>query len=272
MPSTYPNFAEQANPPKVPPAPFRGIMTGAGHSSVFLSPVQERRILNWREGASTTASSPNKGHKTKSAPPSVGRWSSKGEEGSITDSCDCSCAVCQAASASISGPVTSCSCTFHSPRSRTSHKTKKKKGPKSYYSKRTAPETLNMTQTLPAMMTVRPKTPPAAWRPPKVKASPTWSQFAESQGQAPSAYGMGMGWGGGAGAPTQWVGRESNPMAVAPKVDMPRIAGVRDPISTAYFRRMFPPAPGQMPFGGAVMPGAHSLQAFGMPAGGPYGF
>ncbi|ODO00767.1 hypothetical protein L198_03094 [Cryptococcus wingfieldii CBS 7118] len=269
MPSTYPITAEQAKPAKVPGA-FRGVVTGAGHSSVFLSPVQERRILNWREGASTVAPS----QKTKSAPPSVGRRSSKGE-GSLAGSCAYSCAECQAA-ASVSAPVTSCSCTFHSVQSRTSHKLRKKKGPKSYYSNRTAPESSNMTPTLPAMMTVRPKTPPAGSRPPKLK-SPGYNQFVESQGQAPSAYGLGMGMGSGAGAPTQWVAPQSNPMAAskpmtAPKAELPRVAGVRDPISTAYFRRMFPPAPGQVPFGGVVMPGAHPPQAFGMPAGGPYSF
>ncbi|ODO06879.1 hypothetical protein I350_04239 [Cryptococcus amylolentus CBS 6273] len=240
MPSTYPITAEQAKPAKVPGA-FRGVITGPGHSRVFLSPVQEQRILNWREGASTVASS----QKTKSAPPSVGRRSSKGE-GSLAGSCACSCAECQAA-ASV-----------------------KEEGHQDYYSNRTAPETSNMTPTLPAMMTVRPKTPPAGRRPPKLK-SPGYDQFVESQVQAPSAYGLRMGMGSGAGAPTQWVAPQSNPMAAskpmtAPKADLPRVAGVTDPISTAYFRRKFPPAPGQVPFGG-VPP-----QAFGMPAGGPYSF
>ncbi|KAE8542451.1 hypothetical protein D1P53_001230 [Cryptococcus gattii VGV] len=69
MPSNYPAPPQYAKPAKIPGA-FKGVITGAGHSSIYLTPVQEERIINWRE--TSTSSQPSR-PKVKSGPASSER-------------------------------------------------------------------------------------------------------------------------------------------------------------------------------------------------------
>nr|ODN95582.1 hypothetical protein L204_04123 [Cryptococcus depauperatus CBS 7855] len=232
MSNTYPVPPKIAKPAKVPGA-FRGVFTGAGHSNIFLSPVQEARILDWRAGAAT----PSKSH-SKSAPPSAGPGTSK------MSSSECTC-VSDGRKGNVSPPSSS-SCVAHS------YKNKCRKGPnshvKSYYSKRTGPERSLTTQDLPMSITVRPKTPPAGLRPPKFKAK-SWTSSPTQSGFIPvTAQSHGL---------PQWTMSPIQAEAQVEPPPMPRIAGARDPISQAYWRRMFPP----------TVPGVLPPQAFGMPAG-----
>lgn len=212
MPSNYPAPPQYAKPAKIPGA-FKGVITGAGHSSIYLTPVQEERIINWRQ--ISTSSQPSR-PKVKSAPASVRLPSNS--------SCTCTCTDCQESPSAI----TSCSCSFHSPKLKTPCKSKKGKGPnshvKSYYSRNTAPESSNMTSTLPAMMTVRPKTLPVGRQPPKVKINKAWAASRSSYEQiSPPITG-----------PPQWTVPFASPMDMFPantEIQMPRIAGSRDPIS-----------------------------------------
>ncbi|OWZ66724.1 hypothetical protein AYX14_02314 [Cryptococcus neoformans] len=243
MSNNYPAPPRYAKPAKIPGA-FRGVITGAGHSSIYLTPVQEERILNWREASTSSQPSRPKG---KSSPASV-RLSSN------CSSCTCTCIDCQG------GPsrTTSCCCSVHSPKSKTSHQSKKGKGPnsrvKSYYSRNTAPESSNMTPTLPTMMTVRPKAIPIGRQPPQIKANKTWAASRPSYEQISQLR----------TGPPQWTAPDASPMDITPlntEIPMLRIAGSRDPISQSYWRRMFPPAmPTAMPAFGVLPP-----QVFGMP-------
>lgn len=212
MPSNYPAPPQYAKPAKIPGA-FKGVITGAGHSSIYLTPVQEERIINWRQ--ISTSSQPSR-PKVKSAPASVRLPSNS--------SCTCTCTDCQESPSAI----TSCSCSFHSPKLKTPCKSKKGKAPnshvKSYYSRNTAPESSNMTSTLPTMMTVRPKTLPVGRQPPKVKINKAWAASRSSYEQiSPPITG-----------PPQWTVPFASPMDMFPantEIQMPRIAGSRDPIS-----------------------------------------
>lgn len=96
MPSNYPAPPQYAKPAKIP-GPFKGVITGAGHSSIYLTPVQEERIINWRE--TSTSSQPSQ-PKVKSAPASVRLPSNS--------SCTCTYTDCQ------EGPsaITSCNCSL----------------------------------------------------------------------------------------------------------------------------------------------------------------
>ncbi|KIR34612.1 hypothetical protein I352_02863 [Cryptococcus deuterogattii MMRL2647] len=92
-----------------------------------------------------------------------------------------------------------------------------------------------MTSTLPTMMTVRPKTLPVGRQPPKFKINKTWAAPRSSYEQIlPPLTG-----------PPQWTVPCASPMDTFPadtEIQMPRIAGSRDPISQNYWRRIFPPA------------------------------
>lgn len=212
MLSNYPAPPQYAKPAKIPGA-FKGVITGTGHSSIYLTPVQEERIINWRE---TSTSSQLSRPKVTSAPASVRLPSNS--------SCTCTYTDCQESSSAI----TPCSYSFHSPNSKTPCKSKKGKGPnshvKSYYSRNTAPDSSNMTSTLPTMMTVRPKTLPVGRQPPKFKINKTWAAPRSSYEQIlPPLTG-----------PPQWTVPCASPMDIFPadtEIQMPRIAGSRDPIS-----------------------------------------
>lgn len=210
MPSNYPAPRQYAKPAKIPGA-FKGVITGAGHSSIYLTPVQEERIINWRE--TSTSSQPSQ-PKVKSAPASVRLPSNS--------SCTCTYTDCQ------EGPsaITSCNCSFHSPKLATPCKSKKGKSPnshvKSYYSRSTAPYSSNMTSTLPTMMTVTPKTLGGGRQPPKVKTNKTWAASRSSYEQISPP------------GPPQWTLPCASPMDIFPantEIQLPRMAGSRDPIS-----------------------------------------
>lgn len=241
MPSKYPASPRYAKPTKIPGAFNKGVITGAGHSSIYLTPVQEERILNWREAS--TSSQPRRPN-VRSAPASVRLPSN-------SSICTCTCTDCQG----NPSPIMSCCCSGHSPKSKTSRQSKKDKGPnshvKSYYSRNTAPESSNMTPTLPTMMTVRPKTVPIGRQPPKIKANKTWAASRPTYEQtSPLTAG-----------PPQWTAPGDSPMDITPlntEIPMFRIAGSRDPISQSYWKRMFPPA---------AMPTA--MPAFGLLVGEP---
>ncbi|WVQ79301.1 hypothetical protein IAT38_001398 [Cryptococcus sp. DSM 104549] len=283
MPSTYPSQYKHAKPAKMPSA-FNGVITGAGHSSVYLTPVQEERILNWREGAETPVKP-----MIKSAPASVdvslrskssGGKSGGGASGTVC-TCTCTCGGMGTDCPACGSPPTSCGCSVHSPRSKSSRKSKKSdQSPnanvKGYYSSKRTASSSNMTTTLPAMMTVRPRTPPPGRRPPVLNMTKANMYRGDKKGM-PSpeqleAYRLGS------PPPPQFGGA---PMVLGPEREaavpeqpqppppLPRIAGARDPMSTNYWRQMFPPAAGGMPIFRA---GIHPPQAFGMPAGGAFGF
>ncbi|WVF68551.1 hypothetical protein IAT40_003319 [Kwoniella sp. CBS 6097] len=134
---------------------------------------------------------------------------------------------------------------------------------KGYYSSSRKQTGSNMTKTLPVMMTVRPKTPPRALRNPALalrmatfrKPDPDHDQITGGSGSgspsSPVCPGpqQGRAYEAGSPPPIQWApapGQEVpvRQMAIpkAPQApNLPRIAGVRDPISTNYYRNMFPP-------------------------------
>nr|KIR46842.1 hypothetical protein I312_03733 [Cryptococcus bacillisporus CA1280] len=108
-----------------------------------------------------------------------------------------------------------------------------------------------MTSTLPTMMTVTPKTLGGGRQPPKVKTNKTWAASRSSYEQISPP------------GPPQWTLPCASPMDIFPantEIQLPRMAGSRDPISQNYWRRMFPPAmPTAMPAFGVPTP-----QVFGM--------
>ncbi|OCF35147.1 hypothetical protein I316_03189 [Kwoniella heveanensis BCC8398] len=224
-PHTYPvgQASRSSRLPKgrQPPQP---LFLGSGQSSMYLSPVQEARIKSWAEGASTAATPPPSTATTAAAKKKVSK------------------------SAPASDPDRD--------HDRDRHL---KGGPnanvKGYYSSSRKQTGSNMTKTLPEMMTVRPKTPPRALRNPASalrmatfqKPDPdqtgTSSPVSPGHGQQARAYEAGS------PPPIQWAPAPGQDVPVrqmtvprAPQApNMPRIAGVRDPISTNYYRNMFPP-------------------------------
>nr|XP_031859742.1 uncharacterized protein CI109_004814 [Kwoniella shandongensis]KAA5526814.1 hypothetical protein CI109_004814 [Kwoniella shandongensis] len=235
MPSTHPawqqTYAMPASPSAAKQQQIR--LASAQHSgNMFLNPVQEARILNWRQGASTATASTNivspttansskqKTKKSKSAPASVqfsGSCSSGGGCGGGNQPCP-TCA----------SPPTTCSCS--TARSPSSTKTKSKHSPrtadtsgktkvKGYYSskRKETSSGMSMTPTLPFMMTVRPKTPPPGRSKPKVRQPP------QLNGSSSAA-----GW---SQPPTLMHPPEREVAKPTDQPQIPRIAGARDPVS-----------------------------------------
>ncbi|WVW86792.1 hypothetical protein I302_108846 [Kwoniella bestiolae CBS 10118] len=229
---------------------------GPSQSSAFLSPVQEARINSWRAGASTATPPGPKSNKVKSAPASIGDPSSKGS----TCTCTCTCTQCGGAECpTCGGSVTGCSCSIHSPKSKSSHKSKKSsgkgdKGPNAhvhgYYSSgRRQTSEKHLTRPEPPLP-VSPKLPInfAVLKAPDKLELPDIDRVREHQtGVLP---------------PVQWPpapGQEIPMRAMAKPAKeppLPRIAGVRDPVTQNYYRNMFPPyAHGPTP----MIPGIHPI-------------
>ncbi|WVQ96091.1 hypothetical protein IAU59_003192 [Kwoniella sp. CBS 9459] len=120
---------------------------------------------------------------------------------------------------------------------------------KGYYSSSRKQTGSNMTKTLPEMMTVRPKTPPRALRNPASGLRMAAFRKPDPNPDPGSPRQQGRAYEAGSPPPIQWApapGQEVpvRQMAIpkAPQApNMPRITGVRDPISTNYYRNMFPP-------------------------------
>ncbi|KAK6908796.1 hypothetical protein I204_01919 [Kwoniella mangroviensis CBS 8886] len=236
---------------------------GSGQSSMFLSPVQEARIDSWRKGASTATPPGPKSTKVKSAPASIT------SKGSIC-TCTCTCTQCGGGTviecptcggSMISG---SCSCSVHSPRSKSSHKSRRSTGKSGdrgngpnahvhgYYSsssgKRQTSEKHNTRPEPP--LPVSPKSPINF----AVLKATDKLDLTETEKVRPHQVGV--------LPPVQWPpapGQEI-PMREMAKPAMepplPRIAGVRDPVSQNYYRNMFPPyAHGPTP----MIPGIHPI-------------
>ncbi|WVQ66372.1 uncharacterized protein L199_004552 [Kwoniella botswanensis] len=222
---------------------------GSGQSSMFLSPVQEARIDSWRKGASTATPPGPKAINVKSAPASITQPSSKGS----TRTCTCTCTQCGGGTViecpTCGGSIISgsCSCSVHSPRSKSSHKSKrstekggdKVNGPNAhihgYYSsgRRQTSEKHNTRPEPP--LPVSPKSPINF----AVLKAPDKLDLTETEKIRPHQIGV--------LPPVQWPpapGQEI-PMREMAKPAMepplPRIAGVRDPVSQNYYRNMFPP-------------------------------
>ncbi|OCF43896.1 hypothetical protein I317_02339 [Kwoniella heveanensis CBS 569] len=244
-PHTYPvgqpSSSSRLPKGKQPPQP---LFLGSGQSSMYLSPVQEARIKSWAEGASTAATPPPSTATTAAAKKKVSKSAPASSYNGRGDDRDPNCSYCQ-------------SQVSDRDHDRDRHL---KGGPnanvKGYYSSSRKQTGSNMTKTLPEMMTVRPKTPPralrnpasalrmATFRKPDPDQTGTSSPVSPGHGQQARAYEAGS------PPPIQWApapGQDVLPvrqMTVprAPQApNMPRIAGVRDPISTNYYRNMFPP-------------------------------
>ncbi|WWC92919.1 uncharacterized protein L201_007882 [Kwoniella dendrophila CBS 6074] len=228
----------------------------SGQSSVYLSPVQEARIDSWRKGASE-ATSPTikqkpktvKSHKSKSAPASIGHSSSS------KGSCTCTCTQCEGYQCpTCGGELTNdCSCSIHSPKSRTSQKSKKSGSNiiHGYYSsgrKRQLSIKHNTRPEPPLPVTEETPINFAVLKAPDKLDLPNINQVREHQYnvlppvQWPPAPGQ------------EYPIREMAKPAMEPP--LPRIGGVRDPISTNYYRNMFPPH-GNMK--SMMIPGLHPI-------------
>ncbi|WWC73550.1 uncharacterized protein I206_107522 [Kwoniella pini CBS 10737] len=234
---------------------------GSGQSSVYLSPIQEARIDSWRKGASeatppgSTSKSINQ-NKVKSAPASIDIASSKGSN----CTCTCTCTRCGSGGTieecpTCGGSLTNCSCSIHSPKSKSSHKSRKSNHGQNahvhgYYSSKRKQNSRKHHNRPEPPLPVSPQSPVnfAVLKAPDKLHLPTESQVRAHQlGVLP---------------PVQWPpapGQEipMRPMAKPEKEPpVPRIAGVRDPVSQNYYRQMFPPHGGALPM---MIPGIHPI-------------
>ncbi|ORX37854.1 hypothetical protein BD324DRAFT_403013 [Kockovaella imperatae] len=294
-----------------PHAPRHTLSTSTTSSSRYLSPIQEQRILSWRDNTvpskpadsprmTTTTTTP----KIKSAPASLAYSKSTPTGSSVYSKCP----LCAGAS--------SCSCSPYEQSATGAHQPRRQK---SYYKNSKTKRGTTPSRT--AVSPLTPSTPASSPHPQSAKtahrqmstdtgysdsirytpdhvkgrlashyaseqgtsdfrtlppAPPTYSFSRPNKNGMPSpeqvkAYSSGS-------APTAQYGPPPTvplpePQVVPPPAgpamqpQLPRIAGVRDPVSQNYFRNMFPPAAG--PFG--LQPGLHPPQLFGMPAGRPMG-
>ena len=173
-------------------------------NSRYLSPIQEQRILSWRNHAGSPSAST--APKVKSAPASL----SLSQAASSSTTCPtCSCAY---------GPNDPCSCSTKSPKSSSKHH-------KSYYSTKKKRSGTTMTSGHSAMTPLTPALPVTPVTParPDRKGLPSAQQvMAHHAGEAPiPQYGP---------APSVPL---PEPVLAAPPVkpDLPRIAGARDPVT-----------------------------------------
>lgn len=202
MPLTHPS-PQRSNHTRPPPHT-------APDSRVYLSPIQEQRILSWRDHAQSSAPSPKT--KVKSAPASLSLSKD-------TSSSTCTC-----------GGKSSCCCSTKTPPSKSSQQ-------KTYYSRRKKKKhsTSAMKNPAPPLTNTAPQLTPVT---PTTSISPAMhtTRARPDKRGLPSAEQM-IAYRAGAGLPPQYGQAPTVPLPepalAAPPVkpDVTRIAGVRDPVS-----------------------------------------
>ncbi|KAK8849556.1 hypothetical protein IAR55_004891 [Kwoniella newhampshirensis] len=231
MPNTHPAFQATYMVPATPsPAKQQQLLKASAQSgNMFLSPYQEACILNWRESTSVPSSSTRTSPTRTTTTTKKKTKKSKSASASVQTDSDSPCPSC-------ASPPTTCSCSVRSPSSTKSKSQSKSQiednlpnRPKirGYYSstRKQTTSAMSMTPTLPAMMTVRPKTPPAGRTRPKVHIQQMGS--------------------GGQSAPQTQLGQPASVHSPDREVAMPKeeptfpkIAGARDPISQNHWRHV----------------------------------
>ncbi|GFZ50039.1 hypothetical protein JCM24511_07792 [Saitozyma sp. JCM 24511] len=261
------------NPPPRPPL-------GTPRSSAYLSPIQEERILAWRSHTSRTPSPSDAGptaqqQQVQSAPASL----------AFSAHSSATCPQCGK----------SCGCaterSLPTPSSRQKSYYRRSKGHRT----RTHGQLTPVTPLSSALGHMHAQPSPVVRQPDSGSASasapaPTPAALSGRADVPPLPDKNGLpsreqieAYTNGTSAPTQ-VGNPPNIFPAEREQAKPspqgaaRIAGVRDPISTNYFRQMFPPAGGPfmvrpgMPMIPMLAPGLHPPQAFGMGVAPHFGF
>ena len=192
MPHTYPSPLQRRDAQAPLLSPFSSDDPPRVSSSKYLSPGQQARILSWRSNTSVASLDHPSEPKVKSAPASINR---------LSPTCQSPCTICAAKS--------SCSCSTQSSPNRPKYR--------GYYSNKNK-KSSRTNQTAASNMPVTPPNPTPEGS--KMGFSPR--QFeAYHAGTAP-----GLQYGEISAVPSP-----KRVIAVPPKVDLPRIAGARDPIS-----------------------------------------